>query len=211
MYEDEWRIEVDLDDEAHGFGLGERFRAHDLDDEARARLGRRVVVTRDGPHVFLYAGSEAEAKEAERVVGELVTADDLTAEITLTRWHPVEEAWKDATIPLPSSEDEEREELERKEEGEWQEAEEEGTFDWLVKIALPARADAAELADRLRGEGYPTHRRWRYVTVDVVTEERANELASRLGGELPGEAEIWVEANPDDIPSPTFVLFESRL
>ena len=48
--------EIDLDDEEHGFGLGERLRAHDLDDEARKRLGDRIVVTRDGPRVFLYAG-----------------------------------------------------------------------------------------------------------------------------------------------------------
>jgi hypothetical protein len=45
--------------------------------------------------------------------------------------------------------------------------------------------------------------------VDVVTEERANELGSRLRDELP-EAEVWVEANRDDIPSPAFVLLESR-
>jgi hypothetical protein len=211
VFKDEWRVEVDLADETHGFGLGERLRAHDLDDEARERLGRRVVVTRDGPRVFLYAGSEAEAKEAELVARELVTADDLTAEITVTRWHPAEEAWKDASIPLPRTEDEEREELERKEEVEWQEVEEEGAFDWLVKVALPTRAEAAELAARLHGESYPAHRRWRYVTIDVVTEERANELAGRLRGELPSEAEIWVDANPDDIPSPAFVLLESRL
>jgi hypothetical protein len=54
------------------------------------------------------------------------------------------------------------------------------------------------------------HRRWRYLTVDVLTEDRANELGSRLRGEAP-EAEVWIEANPDDIPSPTFVLLESRL
>lgn len=211
MYQDEWRVEIDLDDEEHGFGLGERLRAHDLDDEARKRLGRRVVITRDGPRFFLYAGSEAEAKEAERVARELVKADDLTADIAVTRWHPVEEAWKDASIPLPDTADEEREELERKEESEWQEAAEEGSFDWLVKVALPSREDASEVASRVSSEGYPTHRRWRYVTVDVVTEERANELANRLRGELPDEVEIWVDANPDDIPSPAFVMLESRL
>jgi hypothetical protein len=55
------------------------------------------------------------------------------------------------------------------------------------------------------------HRRWRYVTVDVVTQERADELAERLRDELPDEAEIWVDASPDDIPNPAFVLLESRL
>lgn len=211
MYDDEWRVEIDLDDDEHGLGLGERLRAHDLDDEARKRLGRRVVVTRDGPRVFLYTGQEQEAREAERVARELVAAENLTADIAVTRWHPVEEAWKDAAIPLPQTPEGEREELRLKEEAKWQEAEREDSYDWLVKIALPGRAEAAELEERLEGEGFPVHRRWRYVTVDIVTEERANELAGRLRDDLPGEAEIWVDASPDDIPNPAFVLLESRL
>ena len=38
---DEWRVEVELDEERHGFSLGERLRSHSLDDEARERLGGR--------------------------------------------------------------------------------------------------------------------------------------------------------------------------
>jgi hypothetical protein len=211
MSQDEWRVEIDLDDEEHGFGLGERLRARDLDDEARKRLGGRVMVTRDGPRVFLYAGSEDETREAERIARELVSEEELTAEIRATRWHPVEEAWRDASIPLPQTEEEEREELERKEAAEWQEAVEEGTFDWMVKVELPSGAEAAELADRLTSEGYHAHRRWRYLTIDVVTEEQANELASSLGEVMPPGSEVSVDANPDDIPTPVFVLLESRL
>jgi hypothetical protein len=208
--QDEWRVEIDLDDEAHGFGIGERLRAHSLDDEARKRLGGRVVVTRDGPRVFLYAGSEAEAREAEALARELVANDGLSADITVTRWHPVAEEWQDATTPLPASEAEEREEVRSKERHELEEAKDEDSYDWLVKVELPARDEAAELEERLRGEGLPVHRRWRYVTVDALTEEQANELGRRLRDESP-EAEVWIEANPDDIPSPTFVLLESRL
>jgi hypothetical protein len=206
VQEDEWRVEIDLEDEAHGFGLGERLRAHDLDDEARKRLGHRIVVTRDGPRMFLYSGNEAEAREAERVARDLVAADKLTADVTVTRWHPVEEAWKDASIPLPRTADEEREELERREHTERRE----GSFDWLVKIDMPSRSEAVKLADLLEGEGFPVHRRWRYLTVDVTSEERANELASRLASMVPAEAEVSVDANPDDIPTPVFVLLESR-
>jgi hypothetical protein len=211
MTEDEWRVEIDLDDEEHGYGLGERLRARDLDDEARKRLGGRVMVTRDGPRVFLYAGSEDETREAERVARELVTDEDLTAEIRATRWHPAEEAWKDASIPLPRTEGEEQEELDRKEAAEWREAVEEGSFDWIVKVELPSGAEAAELTDRLTDEGYRVHRRWRYITIDVVTEENANELATSLRDVLPPGSEVSVDANPDDIPTPVFVWVESRL
>ena len=206
MQEDEWRVEIDLDDEAHGFGLGERLRAHDLDDQARKRLGHRIVVTRDGPRVFLYAGDEAGAHEAELVARELVAADDLSADIAVTRWHALEEEWKDASIPLPRSDEEQREALERREETEQRE----GTYDWLVKIDMPSRSEAEKLEELLAGEGLSVHRRWRYLTVDIATEEHAHELASRLRDMAPSEAEVTIDANPDDIPTPVFVLLESR-
>jgi hypothetical protein len=208
---DEWRVEVELEDEHGGFGLIDRLRSHDLDAEARGRLGGRAMITREGRRLFVYASSAAEAREGERVVKDLAAEDDLVAKTALTRWHPVEEAWKDASIPLPRTEAEERGELERHEEAEWQEAADEGSYDWLVKVALPSRAAAAELEDELRVEGLPAERRWRYVTVDVLTEEHAEELAARLQDRLPEEAEVSIEANPDDIPSPAFVLLESRL
>ena len=208
--QDEWRVEIDLDDEAHGFGIGERLRAHSLDEEARKRLGGRVVVTRDGPRVFLYAGKEAEAREAEAVARKLVANDDLSADITVTRWHPAAEEWQDASLPLPRGEADELEEIERKEQHERGETDQERSYDWLVKAELPSRDAAAGLEDELRAQGLPVHRRWRYVTVDALTEDRANELGARLREDAP-EAEVWIEANPDDIPSPTFVLLESRL
>ena len=207
MQDDEWRVEIDLDDEAHGFGLGERFRAHDLDDDARKRLGQRIVVTRDGPHVFLYAGDKAGAHQAELVARELVATDDLSADITVTRWHPLEEDWLDASIPLPNTDEEVREELERREETERRE----GTYDWLVKVDMPSRSEAEKLEELLKGEGLSVHRRWRYLTVDIATEEHAQELASRLRKLAPAEAEVTVDVNPDDIPTPVFVLLESRL
>jgi hypothetical protein len=205
VQKDEWRVEINLDDEAHGFGLGERFRAHDLDDEARERLGNRIVVTRDGPRVFLYAGDEAGATQAEMVARELVATDDLSADITVTRWHPIEEEWLDASIPLPRTEEEEQEELDKREEIERRE----GVYDWLVKIEMPSGKEADRLEEQLRGEGLSVHRRWRYVTVDIATEEHANELAGRLRDTT--DAEVTVEANPDDIPTPVFVMLESRL
>src|SRR5918996_2480605 len=77
---EEWRVEIELGDEQHHLTLGERLRSVDLDDEARERLGRRGIATPDGKHLFLYAGSEAQAKEAERVAWELVSAEGLSAE-----------------------------------------------------------------------------------------------------------------------------------
>src|SRR5437667_4042334 len=102
---DEWRVEVDLDDEQHGFTLGERLRSLDLDDEARERLGDRVIVTRDGAKMFLYAQTEEQAREAERVARDVVAAEGLGAQVAVTRWHPDADAWQDASVPMPETEE----------------------------------------------------------------------------------------------------------
>ena len=199
MDEDGFRVEVLLDDEEHGYSLDERLRAMDLDDEAHERLGSSVMVTRDGPHLFLYAASEETAREAESVVRTLVEEDELTAAIRVTRWHPVEEEWKDASLPLPATPAEEAAEYAAREASEAAEAEREGGFDWHVVVHLPGRGAAAELAERLRAEGLAPHRRWRYVTVGLLTEERAQELVDRLQAELPDDADVRIEVDLSDV------------
>jgi hypothetical protein len=196
---EEFRVEVELDDPEHGYSIGERLRAVDLDDAARERLGQKIMVTRDGSRLFLYATTEADAREAERAVRGLVAADELTAEIRITRWHPVEEAWKDVSIPLPATSAEQGAELAAREAAEAREAEIEGEFDWHVIVHLAGRADAVTLAARLATEGAAVRRRWRYVTVGVLTEEGAWDLADRLRAELPDDADIRVEANLSDV------------
>jgi hypothetical protein len=201
---DEFRVEVELDDDEHGYSLGERLRALDLDDEVRDRLERRVLVTRDGSRLFLYAANEAQAREAAEVVRSLVDADELTAELRVTRWHPLEEAWKDASIPLPHTAEEEGAEYAAHEAAEAEEAEIGGEYDWNVVVHLPRRDEAVEVARRLEAEDVPVARRWRYVVAGVLTEERAEELAERLRAELPNNAGISVEPNLSDLRLPMF-------
>jgi hypothetical protein len=189
---DDWRVEITLDDERHGYDLGERLRARDLDDEVRERLGERVYVSRNGPQLFIYAQTEEQAREAESVLRSLVAEDDLSADfLGVTRWHPAEQEWKNASIPLPSTQVGVGQELERREHAERAEADEEGSYDWLVKINVPSAADAERVAESARAAGHPVHRIWRWVTVDALTEESANELVESLRGELPADSEIW--------------------
>jgi hypothetical protein len=208
---EDWRVEINLDDKHEGYDIRERLRSRDLDDDARARLGERVYVSRDGPKLFLYAGSEQQAREAEVVAQELVAADNLSADFAVTRWHPVEQEWKDASIPLPQTETEIHQELERKEEAERKEQTEEGSYDWLVKINLPSAADAERIAAALDEAGHPVHRIWRWVNVDVLTEEIGNEVISSLQEALPTDAEIWLEGNLVDARWPTAALFDPRM
>ena len=100
MANDEWRVEVQLDDPEHGFPLSERLRALDLDDEVAERLGDRVIVTRDGPRLFVYTQSDEAAREAERIVGQVLATDELTADVRVRRWNPVDRFWQDPDEPL---------------------------------------------------------------------------------------------------------------
>ena len=204
---DDWRVELDLDDEEHGLSLGERLRALDLDDEARRRLGRHVVVTRQGSRLFLYTSAEDEADEAARVARELASAEGLSADTHTTRWHPVEADWVDASVPLPETESDRELERRRRDEREQREVDEGGDYDWHVHVRAPDRAEAAALEQRLLDDALPVRRRWRFLTIDALTEEQAEELASRARGELP-EADVEVQPTLD-VPSPSFVLLRS--
>jgi hypothetical protein len=202
---DEWRVELDLQDQEHGLTLGARLRSLDLDDEARARLGDRVIVTRDGPRMFLYAATEEQAREAERVACELVAAEDLRADTSLTRWHPDEEAWKDPSVPLPRT-DEERAVEERRHEISQERA---GQHEWEVRVDLPSLRETLDLARRLEDEGLDVHRRWRHLLVGAPTENGAAELADRIRSQAPTEAQVQVEHAPGG-PHPVFVYIEAH-
>ena len=69
---DEWRVEVDLDERgAQATRSASACTRSTSTPEAEDRLGDRVIVTRDGPKLFLYAASEEQAREAERVARDL--------------------------------------------------------------------------------------------------------------------------------------------
>ncbi|HTZ29008.1 MAG TPA: hypothetical protein VMC83_33715, partial [Streptosporangiaceae bacterium] len=73
----DWRVTVTLHDEAHVGRVAESVRDHEVEEDARRRLGGRVAVSADGPSVFLYAGSENAAREADRVARDLIAKHGL--------------------------------------------------------------------------------------------------------------------------------------
>jgi hypothetical protein len=188
----EWRVEVDLDDEQHGYSLGERLRAHDLDDEARKRIGGGAVVTRDGPRLYVYTTSAAAAREAERVVRELLEADRLTADVGVTRWDEERDAWVDAeggdVVEDPR-------------------AEQEGP-EYFVLVESDDQAALEALAERTAG---PVELRRGKLLIGSYDDEEVEALAERLRRELP-DARVQVRADIfDELPSPGFLWFEQRL
>ena len=206
---DEWRVEVELDKDEHGSSLGDRLRALDLDDEARKRLGGSVIVTRDGNKLFLYAWHEQSAREAERVVRDLLADEKIPAEVTLMRWHPVADEWRPGSEPLPETEAEKLAEAERHEQMEAAEHSATGDYEWQVVIELEHLRDSRAFAVELIREGLPVKRRFKYILVGALTEEAAVELGQTLEERAPKDSKVAIRANPDDLPLPVFVQLGS--
>jgi hypothetical protein len=206
---DEWRVEVVLEEDEHGQSLGEALHRLQFDDEARKRLGDSVIVTRDGSRLFLYAWHEESAREAERVVRDLMDQDNLTGEVRLMRWHPTADEWRPADQPLPESpDDRDAEQLEHALAGK-RAGRESRDYAWEVVIDLPDLRSTREFAHRLEDEGLPVKRRWKYLLVGRDTEEEAIDLGQRLESEAPEGARVGIRANPKDVPHPVFVMVGS--
>jgi hypothetical protein len=185
---EDWRLTVTLPEAEQVRGLAARLREH----ESSEPPDRRVAVSADGPRVFLYADTEAAARAAEQAVRQELDAEGLRADVALDRWHPAEERWEDASVPLPQTEEQRRAEHERLEAEEAAEAQATGVSDWEVKVELDSHDEAEQLADRLEGEGRPVVRRWTYVLVGCSTEDEARELAEQLKAQTSG-ARVDVE------------------
>jgi hypothetical protein len=192
---DDFRQTVKFEDQGHVLPFGRSLGERELERQAQEQLRDGVVVTHDGHKVFLYTATRDQAAAAERVVRDVLGQEDVRAEVSgLERWHPVEERWEDASVPLPESGAEREAERDRFEEQETEEARESGYGEWQVRIDLPAHSDAVDLADRLEGEGLaPIVRRWKYLLIGAATEEDAQALAERLRGELPQGATVTAE------------------
>ena len=190
---DDWRVTIDFDDEGDGTQLAEWLAAVDLEGEERSTLGDRVIVSRDGPRVYLYADSEEPAREVLRTVSARIEHEGHSAVTALERWHPVEQVWKDGSVPLPDTAEEIAEEHERLQEREAAESAKTGAAQWEVRIELDTHEDTEALAERLESEGIPVVRRHTFLLAGAANEDDARALAERLRGEAPDGAKVEVE------------------
>ena len=164
-----------------------------LDADDRVRLGDRVIVSRDGRSVFLYADTEERAREVERMVlarlghpaagnVELVALASGRAELgglvrpASRRPRP---SGRSSTIASRSARRPSRAAS--------------GHGEWEVRVELDSHAETVELADRLEAEGIPVVRRYTFLLVGAENEDQAHELAARLEREAPKGARIEVE------------------
>jgi hypothetical protein len=187
---DDWRIRIELPDE-HAGGLLDRL-GLELSGEAAELAAeleqKRLAVSRDDEHVFVYASSQPEAARASALIDAVLREHGLEAKRSrIEHWLEDEERWDSD----PPDETWEEEALER------------GFAPWEVRVELPSHREAAELADSLEAEGYPVERRWRYLIVGASSREDAEQLAQRVHGEVEaGGGVVW-----ETVPGNPFAVF----
>jgi hypothetical protein len=190
MAKDDFRIKIEIENEHLG-GLLDRL-GLELNEEAgeiaRELEKRRLVVSRDGEELFVYAASPTEAESARSLI-QVVLRDLDIAAVTgpVEHWLEDEERWDDEA----RTESWEEEDIER------------GVAPWEVRVELPSHDQARDLADSLEQEGYGVERRWRYLIVGTSSKEDADALAARVHGEVePGGGLVW-----ETVPGNPFAIF----
>jgi hypothetical protein len=185
MARDDWRIRIELEEE-QAPGLLERL-GFDISSRAK-RLAEelqldRLVVSRDGDTVFVYASSGAEAEQAQKIVDtELQEAGLEPSLVRVEHWLADDDRWDDE----PEQPDVEEELVRR------------GFAPWEVRVDCASHDQADALADALESEGYDVARRWTYLVVGTRTREEADALAERVHGEVEAGGELVWEVMPQN-------------
>lgn len=197
---EDWRVRVEFEEEEHGRSLSGFLRDHhELEHDLAERLRGRVVVSQDGPTLFLYAENRDQAEAAMEVVRSFLSQYDASADLQLTRWHEAEERWEDPAVALPDSPEEVRAERERLTETERAESAHDEMDEWQVQVVLPDHRSTKALAHQLESEGLKPLRRWRFLLIPVPSEDDGNELAERIRAEAPADAKVAVEASYGEV------------
>lgn len=207
---DDWRLQVSFHDESHAHALTERLDAERMEHNLSDAFDDRVVVSRDGAQVFLYAGTRDQAKQARKAVEAEAREHEWAIEVALRHWHPSAEDWEDPDKPLPDDDAARLAEHSALIAREREEAAA-GHPGYEVRVDLPSRHEAADFAERLRAESLPAVRRWRFLLVGAADEDSAKQLAERIRAEAPAGSTVniegtWAAAVSERPPNPFAVL-----
>ncbi len=196
----DWRVTISLADPSLLERAQQSFSGHEVDQDVRRQLGRSIAVGAGDSQIFLYAGTELAARDAERVAREVLARQGIRAEFTLHRWHPIEEEWETPDVAMPRTDAERQAEHERLEDAETAESVATGVAQWEARVEFPSHHEAVALADKLRSEGRTVIRRWRFLVVGANNEDDARELAEQIRREAPPDATVRAEHSGVRLP-----------
>ena len=200
----DWRVTISLADQGQAEQARRSFSEREVEDDVHQRLGRNIAVGAGDAEIFLYAGTENAAREAEQVARDALAEDGVKAEFTLDRWHPVEEQWESPGVAMPRTEADRQAEHQRLEDAETAESLATGVAGWQARVSLSSHHEAVALAHTLEGEGHTVVRRWKFLVVGANNEDDARDLAEHIKSEAPPGA--IVRAEPAGVRLP-FIAF----
>ncbi|MCW2987809.1 MAG: hypothetical protein JWM24_747 [Solirubrobacterales bacterium] len=192
---DEWRLQIDVRRERDAGSLTERLNAAELEHELSEAFHDRLIVSGDGPRVFVYAGTREQAESARDLIAKLAETHGWDLDSELTHWHPEAERWEAPDLPLPEGDAARLAEHEELIAAERKQLAESGEPEFEVRVDLPSHREAVRFAELLRAEGLPAVRRWKYLVVGASDEDSASALATRLEGEAPAGSRVTVEGS----------------
>jgi len=189
----DWRVTISLSGQVNVEQARQSFSEQEVEQDVRRRLGHNIVIGAGDSQIFLYAGTELAAREAERTAREVLGQLGIEAEFALHRWHPIEEEWQSPDVAMPQTEAERQAEHQRLEAAETAESLDFGSSLWQARAELPSHREAVALAHKLQGEGYAVVRRWKFLIVGASNDDDARALAEHIRQEAPADAQVTAE------------------
>ena len=190
--DDDWRVTLSVSDPQ----AGQAQPSSSLDqaeEDIRGQVGRGIGVGAGEAQIFLYAGTETAAGEAERIARDVLARHGIAAESAVHRWHPIEERWETPDVPMPQTAAERQAEHQRLVDAETAESLATDKSQWEVRVELGSHRQAVALARKLEGEGRAIVRRWKFLLAGASNEDEARELAGQIRREVPADAAVKVE------------------
>jgi hypothetical protein len=186
---DDWRVTISVGPPP----AGQSFSLRQVEEDIRRQVGRTIGVGTGEAQIFLYAGTETAAGDAERIARDVLAGCGLAAEYAVHRWHPIEEQWETPDVPMPQTAAGREAEHQRLVDAETAESLAAGAAQWEVRVELGSHRQAVALAHELEGEGRAVLRRWKYLYVGASNEDEARVLAGQIRQEAPPGAAVTVE------------------
>ena len=190
---DDWRVTISVSGGTDAGQAQQSFSLRQVEEDIRRQVGRGIVVGAGEAQIFLYAGTEAAAGDAERIARDVLAGHGMAAESALHRWHPIEERWETPDVPMPQTKAERQAEHQRLVDAEAAESLATGVAQWEVRAELGSHRQAVALARKLESEGRAVVRRWKFLIVGASDEDEARELAGQIRQEAPPDAAVMVE------------------
>ncbi|HEY0277902.1 MAG TPA: hypothetical protein VGC32_06505 [Solirubrobacterales bacterium] len=192
--DDDWRLQINLEDEGKVGEIADHLRSSELEHELSTDLGKRVILSHEGETIYLYAGERGQLDQARPPIEKFLDGKGWKAEFDLRHWHKEADEWESPDVPEPTTAAEHEAEHERRIEIEDEEtAEVGGRAAYEVSAKFPSHREARDFAKKLEDEGFEPVRRWHYLVVGAADEDAAKELADRIRAEAPADAEVKAE------------------